>query len=66
VRQDLIDNDEGVAAIAAVLHGIVERIPTGIFGPPGETGEIDYAPSMHGQSKNGQSKKLQLKKAQRT
>lgn len=32
VRQDLIDDDEGVAAIAAVLHGIIERLPAGIFG----------------------------------
>jgi predicted N-formylglutamate amidohydrolase len=66
VRQDLIDNDEGVDTIAAVLHGILERIPAGIFGPPGETGEIDQAPSMHGQSGSGRSKKRQLKKAQRT
>jgi predicted N-formylglutamate amidohydrolase len=38
VRQDLIDHDEGVARIAALLHGIIQGIPAGIFGLPGGEG----------------------------
>jgi predicted N-formylglutamate amidohydrolase len=71
VRQDLIDDDEGVAGIAAILHGIIQRIPAGIFGPPGVSAEIGRAASMdskseQGQSETGQSEKGQLRKAQRT
>jgi predicted N-formylglutamate amidohydrolase len=32
VRQDLIDNDDGVEKIAGILHGIIERIPAATFG----------------------------------
>jgi hypothetical protein len=66
VRQDLIDDDEGVAGIAAILHGIIQRIPTGIFGPPDIGAEIGHAASMEGKSEQGQSEDGQLKKAQQT
>jgi predicted N-formylglutamate amidohydrolase len=64
VRQDLIDDEEGVAAIGAVLHGIIERIPAGIFGPSGVPSGIDHAASTHCQPGKGQSEKAQLKEAQ--
>jgi len=43
VRHDLIDNDDGAAGIAAVLHGIIEQIPAAIFDPAGELDEIGDA-----------------------
>jgi predicted N-formylglutamate amidohydrolase len=51
VRQDLIDDDDGVGEIAAILRGIVQRVPAAIFGPPGEEGGIDPAVSIHRRSK---------------
>jgi predicted N-formylglutamate amidohydrolase len=45
VRQDLIDDEDGVGEIAGILHGIIERIPAAIFGPPGEQG-VDSATSI--------------------
>jgi predicted N-formylglutamate amidohydrolase len=61
VRQDLIDDDEGVAGIAAILHASIQRIPAGVFGPMGEQDEIDHAASRHGQSEKAQSKRAQRK-----
>jgi predicted N-formylglutamate amidohydrolase len=61
VRQDLIDDDEGVAGIAAILHASIQRIPAGFFGPMGEQDEIDHAASRHGQSEKAQSKRAQRK-----
>jgi predicted N-formylglutamate amidohydrolase len=40
VRHDLIDDEDGVAGIAAVLHGIIERMPAAIFDPAGELDEF--------------------------
>ena len=61
VRQDLIDDDEGVARIAAILHASIQRIPGGVFGPMGEENEIDHAASTHGRSEKAQSRKAQRK-----
>jgi predicted N-formylglutamate amidohydrolase len=59
VRQDLIDNDEGVAGVAAILHASIQQIPAGVFGPIGEKGEIDHAASTHRQPEKAQSRKAQ-------
>jgi len=64
VRQDLIDDEEGVAGIAAILQGIIRRIPAGIFGPPGDMGETGHSVTTQEQSTQGQSTQGQSKKAQ--
>jgi len=64
VRQDLIDDEQEVAGIAAVLQGIIERLPGGIFGPPSGMGEMGHAVPDHEGSNQGQSSQRQSKKAQ--
>jgi predicted N-formylglutamate amidohydrolase len=50
VRQDLIDNDEGVREITDILHGIIDRMPLSMFealqgSAPGEP-EMSSPPSL--------------------
>jgi predicted N-formylglutamate amidohydrolase len=45
VRQDLIDHDEGVERIAAVLHRIIDGLPPSTFTRLGDVAESDQLPS---------------------
>lgn len=43
VRQDLIADDAGVAKVAGILHGIIERFPASIYGLPAAAGTYKKA-----------------------
>lgn len=58
VRHDLIDDDDGVAEIAAVLHKIIQTFPAGIFGPKGRpaTGDARTPADTRAHSRKAQRK----------